>query len=317
MILNKDKKYEAQALAIAMVVMVVSSLIGISIYSRSMKDKGLVLEERASAEALEVADLILDKLTPYPMSFVVDAIVEIKELDEFNYENGIVLKENRENTDLTRLLTKLEVLQIGNLSDLLGPLCPVSQGLNEYQLTLKESDNDTYYEVKAGSAWSLPTRNLQESCALDLNLEIRGDSRSGFVLTKVYCNYDIDGNVTDCKKYEDDDILNYCFSSNGSDCNNQNFLDEEWTKYRVNDKEVISLSIGEYPLSEVRIKAIFGTIGITYSLPSECVNGFRMYQLRATANCSGVYRGKEIIIPEAKWYNPLFDYVLFNSGGSL
>jgi len=53
---SKNTKYEAQALAITMVVLVVSAILGLSIYSRAMKDKLLTMEERASAEALEVAD---------------------------------------------------------------------------------------------------------------------------------------------------------------------------------------------------------------------------------------------------------------------
>lgn len=329
MILNKDKKYEAQALAIAMVILVVSSLIGVSIYSRSMKDKGLVLEERASAEALEVSDLILDKLTIYPIKTIIDAIVESESLSVFDYERGIVLKDNNSgDSGITSLLQQLGALEYNtSLSALIDPLCPVSLGANEYQLTLKETDESTYYEIKPGSVWSLPVKNFVtgNSCFLNLKLAVRGDSRSGFVLTYIYCRYDESGNVVDCKEYSREDMLNYCFSDDGVTCNNSNFLDDNWIKYNYNDNSTIgAINLppapgvpGESVLSEVRIKAVFGTIGISYTLPSECITGLRMYQLRATANCSGVYRGKEIIIPEAKWHNTLFDYVLFNGEGSI
>jgi hypothetical protein len=47
------------------------------------------------------------------------------------------------------------------------------------------------------------------------------------------------------------------------------------------------------------------------------MDGLNMYQLRATANCQGVYRGKEILIPEKKWHETIFDYVIFNNEGTM
>ena len=94
---RRTTKYSGQALAIAMVVLVVSSLIAISIYSRTMKDKGLTLEERASAEALEVSDVILNKLTLYPVQEVIKALVDIELVSGEDYnaslKEGIVLTE--------------------------------------------------------------------------------------------------------------------------------------------------------------------------------------------------------------------------------
>lgn len=323
------KKYESQALAIAMVILVVSSLIGISIYSRSLKDKGLVLEERASAEALEVSDLILDKLTQYPINTVIDAIIASENLTEFNHQEGIVLRDNNSgNLGITSLLRSLGVLEQNiSLSELINPLCPITTGSNEYQVTLRETDEHTSYEVKPGNVWSLPVKNLVQSnqCKLNLKFSIKGDSRAGFVLTYIYCKYDENGYAIDCKEYAREDIQNYCFSDDGIECNNENFLDAEWIKGEYNQYEEIDIKeislfdmvSGGYSLGEIRVKAIFGTIGVSYSLPSECITGLRMYQLRATANCSGVYRGKEIVVPEAKWHNTLFDYVLFNGKGSI
>jgi hypothetical protein len=65
------KRYESQALAIAMVVLVVCSIIGMSIYSRVVKDKTLTIEEQASSEALEISDLLLDYIIQTPIETVV------------------------------------------------------------------------------------------------------------------------------------------------------------------------------------------------------------------------------------------------------
>jgi hypothetical protein len=329
------RKYKAQALAIAMVVLVVSSLIAISVYSRTMKDRSLTLEERSSAEALEVSDVLIDRLTQFSMSRVVDEILAMDIIDEYTeypYDIGIILRENNNgNSDITELF-RTESLQILNesqtVSDLLDPLCPIEKG-SEYQITLKEADEDTYYEIKPGNVWSLPVKNLikQDGCNLNMRLAVRGDSRAGFVLTKIYCKYDEDGNIMDCKEYDYDDIDNYCFSDDGgTECNNGNFQDSDnWIKYNPNGEAYIDINLpnsteglpDEYILSEVRIKAVGGTIGVSYILPEQCLVGLRMFQLRATANCSGIYRGKEVLIPEQKWHNTIFDYVIFNGEGSL
>jgi hypothetical protein len=76
--MNKKNKYESQALAIAMVVMVVSSIIAMSIFFRAQKDRTLTLEERASAEALEISDLIIDKLTQFSIEDVFEEINNIR-----------------------------------------------------------------------------------------------------------------------------------------------------------------------------------------------------------------------------------------------
>jgi hypothetical protein len=346
----EDNKYSAQALAIAMVVLVVSSLIAMSVYSRTSRDKSMALEERASAEALEVSDLILDKIMLYNAKDLVEAVSGLSRfsLEEVaDYTEGVVLKENDKVTDITELFRSVNILEADEvLSDLVDPLCPINVGTNEYQLTVKEMDHSSYYEIRSGHVWSLPVKNLMEAnlCLLNLKLTVRGDSRAGFSVIKKFCRYDVYGEVVDCEEFNPEDpdkdhFTNYCFSSgNLSSCNNTDFVDSDnWIKYNPDDKdnEGIELEIErrlvevgeggdpvtqaptEYQLSEIRVKAIGGTIGISYYLPEDCLSGFRMYQLRATANCQGVYRGKEILIPEAKWYNVLFDYVLFNGEGSM
>jgi hypothetical protein len=400
--MDRKVKYEAQALAIAMVVLVVSSLIAISVYSRTMKDKGLTLEERSSAEALEVSDVLIDRLTQFSMNIVIDEILAmdlVEEGTEYPYDTGIVLKENNNGDSNITELFRSESLQILNesqsLSDLLSPLCPTDKG-GEYQITLKEADEDTYYEIKPGNVWSLPAKNLiqQDGCNVDIRLAVRGDTRAGFTLMKIYCSYDAEGNVVGCKEYdfggmgdeyspENDDILNYCFSDDGIECNNVNFEDNNnWIRYNPNEvgegENLIDIPLpssvvgepveeplivppptdpvqgvsdenlkkqnifdkivdlfktkkvsaqpappspepleGDYVLSEIRIKAVGGTIGVSYILPEQCLTGLRMFQLRATANCAGIYRGKEVLIPEQKWHNTIFDYVVFNGEGSL
>ena len=345
--MNKDldtkNKYEGQALAIVMIVLVVSSLIALSVYSRTMKDKGLTLEERASAEALEVSDFILDKITAYPIYTVIEAIGRVQDIEgsgpeegeELDLVTGVVLEESGANDTfkISAVMEELGILESNQrVSDLLDPICPITDTIkNEYQLTLITADEDIYYEIRPGQVWSLPAKNiilqstLSDECSLGMKFAVRGSSKAGFVLTRFYCSYDDQLNATGCDEYIGEHIENYCFSDDGENCNNSNFDDNsDWVKYNPEDGDgipVITETMGSpeggaFP-SEVRIKAVGGTIGISYVLPPQCAPDFRLFVLRVTANCSGVYRGKEILIPEQKWHNTLFDYVFFNGEGSI
>lgn len=326
--MDKRNKYESQALAISMVVMVVSSIIAMSIFFRAQKDRTLTLEERASAEALEISDLIIDKLTQFKIEDVVREISIIREEnpDDFDYVQGTIppLKENFESEEITDLFGNLGIAE--NIRDL--SICPASQGTNEYQLTIKEADENTFFEIRAGQVWSLPIKGLaiDNQCQLILKLEVRGSTEAGFVLTKSYVT--TDGRY---KEYGYDDITSYCFADSSGICNSQdiNFYDNNWQPYEVENTssnipidltETITVDGTNYILDEVRIKAIGGTVGLSYSsTPVEvgCLDTLRMMHLRVTANCYGIYRGKEVLIPQKKWHNTLFDYVIFNTEGSI
>ncbi len=327
MTLNKGKKYEAQALAIAMVIMVVSSIIAMSVYFRSQKDKTLTLEERASAEALEISDLLIDKLTLFTVQDVIEKVSELQD-EPFDYSIGTVppLSENHDTFEISSLLTSLGVEEnIRTLS-----ICPIDiedgEGFNEYQLTIKQADENTYFEIRPGQVWSLPIKgyDLDSSCLMSLNFAVRGDPGAGFSVMKSYAK-DYEFSSPLYKDYEYLDVQNYCFANSEDTCNNQDnsFFDTNWQKYNINENNSeIQIELKEevdgYVLDEVRIKAIGGTIGLKYkTVPPECLTGLRMIHLRVTANCYGVYRGKEVLIPEKKWHNPLFDYVVFNGQNSI
>ena len=308
-------KYSGQALAIAMLILVVSSLIGLAMYSRTTKDKTLTLEERASAEALEVSDVILNALTTFTIEEIVGS------LDDFDESEGAVLYENQyENqrvTDITDLFEKLEILPHGDrLSDLLGSLCPLSNVPNQYELTLEKTPPDVGYELRPGHVWALPVWKLTPAnCNLKLVVSDIGDPLAGFVLTKLNCNYNVETDLAE--ECSDDYSMEYYKFKNSSNETYGGFLDGYWKTITPGESIDISLKGEDSPPAEIRIKALgrLGSTGIKifYELEGEegaCPSNVSMYQMRASANCSGVYRGKEIVIPQ-KSHNLLFDYVYF------
>lgn len=322
-------KYSGQALAIAMLILVVSSLIGLAMYSRTTKDKTLTLEERASGEALEVSDVILNNIT----SFTVEEIA--MKLNEYYYEEGdsfdltdeVVLYENSGEDDITLLFRSLGLLADNEkFSETLDPLCPVSILPNEYQLTIQKTSPDIGYELRPGHIWSFPTWKLiipfdpnaeERSCILRLKISEIGDPLAGFVLTKLYCEYNQQTDlVQSCTDIENEyEMVNYRFGTSSGETYS-GFLDDHWTG--ISPGETIEFSLKEDGVkaipTEIRIKAL-GRLGspgikISYELEGDCGIDVNMYLVRATANCSGVYRGKEIVVPQ-KGHNLLFDYVYF------
>ena len=304
---NINNRYNAQALAIAMVVLVVSSIIGLAIYSRAAKDKLLSVGERASAEALEVSDLILNQLITIPINTVTQTIAG--EGNTFDYENGVTLTES--NGQISELFTKLGLE--GAFTGL--NFCPIATDGNEYYLKIKEASPDTYFEIRAGQVMAFPIKGqaIGLGCNASLSFAIRGDSNVGFSVEKIYANY-INGIAQEYKSYAIDDVKQYCFS-----CNETKFLGDEWN--HITDGGSLTFDLNEtadgYKLDEIRVKAIGGSLGVGYILTTECTQGFRLIDVQASANCDGTYRGKQILVPERKWSSPVFDYSLFNGQGSL
>lgn len=325
----RKEKYSAQALAIAMVVLVVSSILAISIYSRVSKDKTLSLDERNSAEALEVSDLILNYLTASPIKTTIDTIESSGSGQTLNAANGITLTEDSSKSEISGILDSITgtTNTLGNLS-----ICPKDVSGNTYYLNIRKADLDTYFEVRPGQIMALPIKDtpLGDSCTSTLKAVVRGDSGAGFSVSYIYAkDYSVDGIAQTYRPYDESDVLNYCFaSSSSSECNNKNFSGEKeppsWIPFADDGSQTIAINLKDpkysaenFNVDEIKITAIGGTIGIAYTIPITCTDELNMINVQAGANCSRTYRGKSVLIPIKQWEVPLFNYVLFNGEGSL
>ncbi len=326
----KKEKYSGQALALAMVVLVVSSILAISIYSRVSKDKTLSLDERNSAESLEVSDLILNYLTSSPIKEIVTEIEKdpSKDLDS---ENGITLTESSSTGEIGTLLDTITGMT-NSLSTL--SICPTTVADNTYILNIRKADLETFYEVRAGQIMALPIKELSvglpaeaATCQTTIRAAVRGDDGAGFSISQIYGrDYSNGTSAAQYKPYEEDDILNYCFATGGS-CNSDTLDNgQNWIAYEddgtgeidpiyLNAKKTFGGLV--YNLDEIKITAIGGTIGIAYEIPSACTSELNMLNVQVGATCSGTYRGKSILVPARQWEVPLFNYVIFNGEGTL
>ena len=320
------KKYDAQALAIAMVVLVVASIIGISVYSRVAKDKTQSLDERASAEALQVSDVVLNYLTAYDVNKIITEANKIANSSSTNLD--ITLSEKGKN-QISQLFTNLGIQdKLSSLS-----ICPVSStGSNDYYINITKADINTFFEITPGQEFAIPIKGetLGTNCATDIATVIRGDTQAGFSVTYIYGKSYSNGIAAAYKPYETSDTDNYCFSDDGTNCNNSNFQKDSettsnWIAFKSDNTETIKVDLnktssdGQYRLDEIKVVAIAGTIGVAYQMaePDKCSDSLGMINLQVGANCDGSYRGKSVLLPSKPWENSIFNYSIFNGEGSL
>ena len=317
------KKYKAQVLAIVIVVLFIATIIGISLQNRRNTSISSTIASRASIEADEVIDGILNKLTTTDLSRVLELFRDKEKLEE---------DRSAGKTEITDFLSNLGIENPFDNNE----SCSLDIEGNKYVLSLSTSNNDVAYEISAGQSWVLPINNgfdQNSSCKLDLRIQ-EIDSSAGFRILKTYAQYDENGQFLGYKSYDYNDSQSYCLADvGGSDCRNGSLLPNtgfNWTKYS-NQENLIFPLMGanaiiekdgvKYQLDDINVKAVNGRIGILYSMVdddgNDCSAGYGIRRIVLEAYCNGTYSGKEVMIPERDWYDSIFDYTLFNGSGSL
>jgi len=305
---NCSKIYKGQALAISMIVLVVCSILAISMYSRVTKDRALVLNEKVSVEALEIADSVLDSLSTIPVATLQEKIdeetgfVEVK--GWFNVNTFLT------DLGLTSSIQNLDICQQDNSS---------------VDILLEKATIEDLIETRPNEAraFRIEGKEITDSpCSLRLHIESRGTVNSGVIVKKIYGNNY--AGTPDYKMYEEDDIGAYCFSEDGDTCNSANFSpDDNWLK--ITDGEVLNINLVDvksgYSLDEVRVIPVGGVVGIGAELSSDCMENEDLGAIRIVANvtCQDIYRAKEVFVPGdgAMSFSSLFDHTIYNNIGLL
>ncbi len=305
---NCSGVYRGQALAISMIVLVVCAILGVSIYSRVVKDRTLVLNEKVSAEALEIADSVLDSLSTVPATTL---------MAQIGAENESV--EVKGWSDVNTFLDSL------GLSNSIQNLDVCQQGNSSVDILIAEATIENLIETRPDEARSfrIEGKTLASPCTLDVHLESRGTVNAGIIVKKIYAtNY---STTPIYKIYEEDDIAPYCFSEDLISCNSDSFSpDANWTK--IEDGSILSIDLtgvkSGYSLDEVRIIPVGGVVGIATELnPVGCMENDDLGAIRIVANvtCQDIYRAKEVFVPEegTTSFSSLFDHTLYNNIGIL
>lgn len=291
---KKFKTYSGQALAIIMIVLVVSSIIGFSVFNRSLRDKKSTIQERDSGEAYEVVDSLLDTMLQYSSEDWMGKIT----LDTLYETNGT--------NDLQTLLATFgSTFDTNSLS-----MCKIQDSNNKYTLKLQYGDEDTMYQVEPGQAFTFLVPEMQEpisGCEISVNFLTAGlPTNTGFMLNKIFRTPTFSSNLI--KDYDYTDADTYCLSSS---CGN--FTKNGSPATNATSPFIIPMLSG---IDRAQIIAINNPIQFQFTAPN-CGNMFKTLVLRTSATCNGVYRAKEIIVPVHRAHYSIFNYVLFNGNGPM
>lgn len=328
--MRTKKTYNAQALAIIMVILIVASIIGFSVFSRLMTQKRATIQERNSSEALEVADMILDNfLLSKPEDWVEAGMVGN------TYKETLFIPENVQglvDNEISKITTTIHaqddmIIQTGpdsssnaitKLTQELGHkldlqnlnICPLSEHNNEYTLQLSRTNDDTDFPLRPGETFVFPIKGRSFENGCTINITFPNPTDGGFTVNKIF----IEGEGI--KAYDYADTENYCFSkgisSPISPCGNSNFTGTGWTT----SSGSLSIPLNSN-LERIQLTAIGSDLTFRFSMSKECTDKIQLWQLRASATCSGTYRAKEVIVPDVGWSYSIFNYVLFNGKGNI
>lgn len=294
--------YKAQALAIIMVILVIASIIGFSVFSRQITQKRSIVEERNSAEALEVADIILDNFLLSKSKDWIDLGMDRK-VDGYT-ESAT----SSEITDLSQVL--------GNEIDFQTlSICPLGEGSpNVYTLSLSRTNEDTIFYLRPGETFVFPIKGEKFGVNCSIHIDFPAPPENGgFTVDRIYTISAISGDILE---YNYENTLNHCFGT--SFCNNSNFTGNGWTVFNIGETLTVPIPSTTPFLDKIQLTAIGNTeLGFKFSMGVSCEKEIQHWQLRASATCGGSYRAKEVIIPEVGVSYSIFNYVLFNGEGNL
>jgi hypothetical protein len=306
--MNK-KTLKAQALAIVMVVLVVASIIGVSLFSRVSKDKDASINEQDSSISSSLVDAVLD--------FFVGA--EISEIESSLTNHGgpqQVLSVSGENlNEVIKELDDIDIIpNITSVSDDDGgDWCT---GESNIDLTISYEDDDDFIEIQPGS---VRVYNLEGSsfsttpCNLKVNMKPVEDV-SIFVVKKVM------NDGTDITE----SVSNYCIGSEEA-CLEVNDVEYEENIERVEDMAegvyymnfVLNTAYNDDNVVEIRILPIKGVLAINTEI-GDCIQNKQLKSIKFTAeaNCNDTYRGKQMFTPGSGnlGYSTLFDYGIYDMG---
>ncbi len=299
------KKYSGQAIAIIMIVLVVATVLGASLYSRMIRNKGAVVDTRESQRALEQADNILDTFVSSDLPVLQAAIGALLKADadhiiEYDYDRlRTFFVDNHLDTSIFD--------EIASASD----WCEDTNS-SSIITTISYADKDSAIEYDVGEAMALNVGGATglTGCSAKLYFTPAGSGNHLFSVKHVYM--DTSGNVT---PYQLGHMKLYCLGV--SPCGDVVAPSDSIESYLVSGGSLtVDLSLPN--LYEVRVLPLKGKLGIAV-VPTGCGDLFNNYKINAKVSCKGEVREKQVIIPSLNnmGYTPLFDYTIYNANGTL
>ncbi|MCB9790682.1 hypothetical protein H6764_01525 [Candidatus Nomurabacteria bacterium] len=329
-------KYEGQALAIVLIVLIVAVIIALAVVSRTLSDRTQVIKERSSADAVEAANSTLDAV----------AGISIADLAEYAEGTGRTVcglgpTDNFADVgchiesvdDLETLLDNFGLSAFyDSISNDLAAKCPATDS-NQFNkslnLSFEYASEDDEITIEKDSVFSIvnngnPPNNNPGTCAIDLNATpLPSGSTAGVITSAVYVTKS--GNdIASFKQYRYPDVKAFCISDG---CNGSaDWVESSNSSWglrltgNIDDVPIIkTIGSTDYYLQEVRIKPVGSDINLTRQETggTDCVSFRDLLKVSATVNCGDTARGREIVLTDDEWAPAIFDYVVFNGNGVL
>jgi hypothetical protein len=314
----KKKTFRAQALAIVMVVLVVASIIGISLFSRIAKDRDAAIDQQDSSISATQVDAILDLFVGADLAQLESVLGE-----EDTYHGPF-----DDLGDLAEFLENGAIVEDASMIN--ADWCPGEN--NNIEVGIDYADDEDLLEVQLGSvmAYNLEGANITDGadqCKLNVSIGSVEDD-AVFLLKKV--TRGSDGVV-------DETINNYCIKKgiDSDTCSEIEHVEyeEEGIDYistmseftvtfdNITNRHIITIDLNEEinnDTVEIRIIPIRGPLSVSNSLSDMCkINKlFIPIKIYANANCNDTYRGEEMFLPGSGMlgYSTLFDYGIYDTG---
>lgn len=313
--MSKISSYKGQALAIVMIVLVISVVLGMAMLSRVLKDNLRVVDEQSSAEALEVSDSIFDAVKGTTIS-------DLKTVCQNAEYGGADITTGAECVATGTSEVNQFLSEVGVASSATESLSNCQNDTSTVELKTSIATENDDYEIRPDTVRSFVLRGQvpnPNTCTLSLTVEPRGSTVGGLIVSKIYGRNYVNGVASEYKAYSYSDISPYCIFSTGGDCSANPNLQNSWTA--ISSKTPITISLapsGTYNLDEIRVRSVNSTVAIKASLSNpNCIKDWQMIKMEVGANCTGSYRAKEIQVPQQEWALPIFDYVVYNGNGIL
>ena len=300
------KKYSGQAIAIIMVVLVVAAVIGASLYSRMIRNKGEVVDTRESQKALEQAGNVLDAFTTSDLPSLQNLLSRKLSEDD----DGKIVLDNI--GAIGAFLQELggDQMTLGLLG--FGESGSCSEPV--VTITYAQASDGIEYGVGDVMAINVDGVEIPAGCVATLTFDTAGSGDHLFTTKYVYT--EDDGDVI---PYALDDMELYCLNSSGSDnCGDGSVAPTSSIKQKLGKGGSITLNFPDN-LYEFRILPLKEKIKIGLKGSTECVHILDNYSIKSTVTCTGQERTMQVVIPNAMnmGYPSLFDYTIYNSQGVL
>ncbi len=303
---QKSQRYSGQAIVIAMIIIVVSVIIGMSVISRSLRDKRAASVERSSGEALEISDSVIN----------IFSTVDTENLfNNVEYENGQIKR--------IEGIAKLEEYfkDVGVESDVSSLFKNCNNSESGIVVSMDKVDSQRVELLESNTlGYRLNPLQVSDQCVLSIKGDPVASSSVGLIVDKIYGKgYP---SSVEYKKYGYDDTVAYCITADSTGCKSTTIADGGWIL--LNSGTPIKIDLKEnkdgYALDEVRITSIGGITGVESSLNvAGCAGAMdlKMVKLSVMTTCDGESRGKEVLVPGPYnlTYSTMFDYVFYNNQG--